>query len=56
MIEASIVDPANVVRTPLQNAGSVAGLIIITEGTIVDAPTRDGSPGAGGGTINGMVH
>lgn len=55
MIEASIVDLAEVVCTTLQNAGSVAGLAIITEGTIVDATTKKRSSGAGGDAMNGMV-
>lgn len=55
MIETGIVDPAKVVRTALQNAGSVAGLIIMTEGMIADAPVKDKAfPAAAGNGTNGM--
>ena len=53
MIEAGIVDPAKVVRTALQDAASVAGLLITTEAMIADAPKDKGAsmpqmPGGGG--------
>jgi chaperonin GroEL len=53
MIEAGIVDPAKVVRTALQDAASVAGLLIPTEAMIADAPKDKGAsmppmPGGGG--------
>jgi chaperonin GroEL len=50
MIAAGIVDPAKVVRTALQDAGSIAGLLITTEAMIGDAPAPDAgaSPGMGG--------
>ncbi|TCK31198.1 chaperonin GroEL [Ancylobacter aquaticus] len=56
MIAAGIVDPAKVVRTALQDAGSVAGLLITTEAMIADAPKRDGGAPAmpGGGGMGGM--
>ncbi|GLK74197.1 chaperonin GroEL [Ancylobacter dichloromethanicus] len=58
MIAAGIVDPAKVVRTALQDAGSVAGLLITTEAMIADAPKRDGGapsmPGGGMGGMGGM--
>src|ERR1700759_1537410 len=41
MIEAGIVDPAKVVRTALQDAASVAGLLITTDAMIGDKPKRD---------------
>ena len=54
MIEAGIVDPAKVVRTALQDAASVAGLLITTEAMIADKPKKDtpapAMPG-GGATI-----
>jgi len=56
-IAAGIVDPAKVVRVALQNAASVAGLLITTEAMIGDAPS-DKSPmppmGGGGGGMGGM--
>jgi len=56
MIASGIVDPAKVVRTALQDAGSVAGLLITTEAMIADAPKRDaGAPAMpGGGGMGGM--
>ena len=56
MIEAGIVDPAKVVRTALQDAASVAGLLITTEAMIGDKPKKDSAPAmrAGGGGMGGM--
>jgi chaperonin GroEL len=55
MIKAGIIDPVKVVRTALQDAASVAGLIITTEATIAEAPKRDkGGAGGGGGGMGGM--
>jgi chaperonin GroEL len=44
MIKAGIVDPAKVVRTALQNAASIAGLILTTETLVTDIPEKDKSP------------
>jgi chaperonin GroEL len=49
MIEAGIIDPAKVVRTALQDAGSVAALLITSEAMIASVPDKDGAPQAGGG-------
>jgi len=56
MIEAGIVDPAKVVRTALQDAASVAGLLITTEAMVADAPKKESSAPAmpGGGGMGGM--
>jgi chaperonin GroEL len=56
MIEAGIVDPAKVVRTALQDAASVASLLITTEAMIADAPKDKSSMPAmpGGGGMGGM--
>jgi len=58
MIEMGILDPTKVTRTALQNAGSVAGLIITTEAMIADLPKEDGGAAAGGmpdmGGMGGM--
>ncbi len=48
MIKAGIVDPAKVVRTALQDAGSIAALLITAEAMVADAPPRD-APAAGNG-------
>jgi chaperonin GroEL len=54
-IEAGIVDPTKVVRVALQNAASVAGLLITTEAMITDRPKKDTSPQMpGGGGMGGM--
>ena len=50
MIEAGIVDPTKVVRTALQDAASVAGLLITTEAMIAERP----EPKSGGGMHGGM--
>ena len=38
MFKAGIIDPTKVVRTSLQNAGSIAGVLITTEAMVADAP------------------
>jgi len=55
-IDAGIVDPTKVVRVALQNAASVAGLLITTEAMITDRPKKDTSPQmpGGGGGMGGM--
>ena len=42
MIEAGIIDPAKVTRSALQNAASVAGLVLTTGAAIADLPSKDG--------------
>jgi chaperonin GroEL len=56
MISAGIIDPVKVVRTALQDAASVAGLIVTTEASIADAPKKDkgGAGGMPGGGMGGM--
>ncbi|NZD59885.1 chaperonin GroEL [Rhizobium sp. WYCCWR 11290] len=54
MIEAGIVDPAKVVRTALQDAGSIAALLITAEVMIADIPARDSAPAAGNGGMGAM--
>ena len=55
MIKAGIVDPAKVVRTALQDAASVSGLLITTEAMIADTPKdRPAMPMPGGGGMGGM--
>ncbi|TPJ41846.1 chaperonin GroEL [Mesorhizobium sp. B2-6-5] len=59
MIVMGIVDPVKVVRTALQDAASVAGLLVTTEAMIAEAPKKDsaggGMPGGmGGGGMGGM--
>ena len=54
MVQAGVIDPAKVVRTALQDAASVAGLLITTEAAIAEAPKKASSGGAGGGMGGGM--
>jgi chaperonin GroEL len=53
LVKAGVIDPAKVVRTALQDAASVAGLLITTEAAIVEAPKKGGG-GAGGMPGGGM--
>ena len=55
MMAAGIIDPAKVTRSALQNAASIAGLLLTTEATITDLPEREkpAAPG-GGGEMGGM--
>ncbi|MEH2107430.1 chaperonin GroEL [Nostoc sp.] len=56
LLAAGIVDPAKVTRSALQNAASIAGMVLTTECIIVDKPEpKDGAPagaGAGGGDFD----
>ena len=54
MIEAGIVDPAKVVRIALQDAASVAGLLVTTEAMVADRPKGDTAPAMPGGGMGGM--
>ena len=49
LIEAGVIDPTKVVRSALQNAASVASLLITTEALVAEKPKKDeGGPPAGG--------
>jgi chaperonin GroEL len=55
MFEAGIVDPAKVVRTALQDAASVAGLLVTTEAMVAEVPKdKPAMPMGGGGGMGGM--
>ncbi|CAN7662888.1 chaperonin GroEL [Rhizobium rhizogenes] len=54
MVKAGIVDPAKVVRTALQDAGSIAALLITAEAMIADIPARESAQTAGNGDMGGM--
>ncbi len=57
MIKAGIIDPAKVTRTALQNAASIAGLLLTTECLITDVPEKEKPvmpPMPGGGGMGGM--
>ncbi|HEY1929911.1 MAG TPA: TCP-1/cpn60 chaperonin family protein, partial [Caulobacteraceae bacterium] len=53
LVKAGVIDPTKVVRTALQDAASVAGLMITTEAAIAEAPKNTGAAG-GGATGGGM--
>jgi chaperonin GroEL len=55
MFQAGIIDPAKVVRAALQDAASVAGLLITTEAMVAEAPKKETAPAMpGGGGMGGM--
>ncbi|MCL4107693.1 UNVERIFIED_CONTAM: hypothetical protein GTU68_022154 [Idotea baltica] len=49
MFKFGVIDPAKVVRTALEDAASVAGLLITTEAMVADKPSKDGGGAPGGG-------
>ena len=50
LVAAGIIDPTKVVRTALQNASSIAGLLLTTEAAVTDAPEpKKGAPAMPGG-------
>ena len=59
MFKFGVIDPAKVVRTALQDAASVAGLLITTEAMVADKPSKDGGGGmpdmGGMGGMGGMM-
>ena len=58
LVKMGVIDPAKVVRTALQDAASVAGILITTEAAVADAPKKSGgaaAPDMGGmGGMGGM--
>ena len=54
MVKMGIIDPTKVTRTALQNAASVAGLMITTEAMIAEAPKEEKAPAGGGMHGGGM--
>ncbi|MEO9777707.1 MAG: chaperonin GroEL [Sedimentitalea sp.] len=59
MFKFGVIDPAKVVRTALQDAASIAGLLITTEAMVADKPSKEGAPAGGGmpdmGGMGGMM-
>jgi len=57
LVKAGVIDPTKVVRTALQNAASIAGLLLTTEAVVVDLPEDEPAmPGGGGmGGMEGMM-
>ncbi len=48
LVEAGVIDPAKVTRTALQNAASIAGLMLTTEAMVAEKPSKDDGGGGGG--------
>ena len=48
LVKAGVIDPTKVVRTALQNAASIAGLMLTTEAVVVERPEEEKAGGAGG--------
>tara|TARA_B100000579_G_scaffold66453_1_gene49529 strand:+ start:1285 stop:2910 length:1626 start_codon:yes stop_codon:yes gene_type:complete len=55
LVKAGVVDPKKVTRTALQNAGSIAGLLLTTECLITEIPEKEPPAPAGGGHDHGMM-
>jgi chaperonin GroEL len=59
MFKFGVIDPAKVVRTALEDAASIAGLLITTEAMVADKPQKEGAGGGGGmpdmGGMGGMM-
>ncbi len=56
MVEKGIIDPTKVVRSALENAASIAGMVLITESLVSDIPEKEKAPmpGGMGGGMEGM--
>jgi chaperonin GroEL len=53
-VESCVIDPAKVTRSALQNAASIAGLMLTTEALVSELPDDDKAPAMGGGGMGGM--
>ncbi len=49
MVKAGIIDPAKVTRTALQNAASIASMVLTTEALISEVPKKETAPAMPGG-------
>jgi chaperonin GroEL len=56
LVKAGVIDPTKVTRTALQNAASIAALMLTTEALISDLPEDKKSPAGGGGEHGGMPY
>jgi chaperonin GroEL len=54
LMKAGVIDPTKVTRTALQNASSIAGLLLTTEVLVADLPEPEKAGAAGGGDMGGM--
>ena len=56
LVKAGVIDPAKVTRSALQNAASIAALLLTTEAIVADKPEHAGAPAGGGmGDMGGMM-
>ena len=55
LLNAGVIDPAKVARIALQNAASIAALLLTTEAMITDIPEKEKAPPPGGGGYGGMM-
>jgi chaperonin GroEL len=54
-VKAGVIDPTKVTRTALQNAASIAGLLLTTEALVVEIPEpKSAAPAGGHGGMDGM--
>ena len=49
LVKAGIVDPAKVTRSALENAASIASMLLTTEALVAERPEKEKAPAAGGG-------
>ena len=59
MVKFGVIDPTKVTRSALENAASIAGLLLTTEAIVTDKPEKEkpsppGMPGGGMGDMGGM--
>ena len=54
LVEAGVIDPTKVVRSALQNAASIASLLLTTEAVVVEVPEAEKAPAMPGGGMGGM--
>ena len=54
LVDAGVIDPVKVSRSALQNAASVASLMLTTEALVAEKPKEEGAGGGGGGGMGGM--
>jgi chaperonin GroEL len=55
LVKAGVIDPAKVTRSALQNAASIAGLLLTTEAIVADRPEKESAPAMPGGGGMGMM-
>ena len=54
MVSKGIIDPTKVVRSALENAASIAAMVLITESLVTDIPEKEHAPAGPGGGMEGM--